>query len=232
MSIEIAFFIFIFIYVFGNILILLKISSEFSSDLGEDIDINNSPKFSVIVASKNEYDNISKLITALKKNNYPDENYEVIIVDDDSIDNTFETAQEQCSDVTNFSVVKAVGKIFTGKRGALNYGISLAKHSNILITDADCIPEENWLQVYSKIITYNCDFYFGIAPFFQRNNLVNKISCYENFLNSLLSISALKLNLPYTASARNFGFKKEAYDKVGGYSNTTGTIGGDDDLSS
>ena len=230
MNIEIAFILIIFIYLFCNVLILLKISSEFSSDLGEDIDINSSPKFSVIVAAKNEANNIPNLITALKKNNYPDENYEVIIVDDDSNDKTFANAINLCSDNPNFSVVKAVDKKYSGKRGALDYGISLAKHSNILITDADCIPEENWLKECSKKITSKCDFYFGIAPFIQRKNLVNKISCYENFVNSLLSISASKINLPYTASARNFGFKKEAYENLGGYVKTTDTISGDDDL--
>jgi cellulose synthase/poly-beta-1,6-N-acetylglucosamine synthase-like glycosyltransferase len=195
-----------------------------------DSDVNNITKFSIIVAARNEADNIPVLISALKKINYPGENYEVIIVDDDSADNTFENAKDQCSDITNISVVRATDKIYSGKRGVLEYGISLAKHPNILITDADCIPEENWLKELSQINNGNCDFYFGIAPFIQRENVANKISCYENFVNSLLAVSALKLNLPYTASARNFGFKKEAYIKVGGYNNTIDTISGDDDL--
>ncbi|MEJ2196064.1 MAG: glycosyltransferase [Ignavibacteriaceae bacterium] len=161
---------------------------------------------------------------------YPNDNFEVIIVDDNSSDNTLEIAEEQCSNIGNISVVKAVDKSYSGKRGALDYGISLAKHPNILITDADCIPDENWLNYCTLKVHSKCDFYIGIAPFIQKNKIVNKISCYENFLNSLLAISAVKLKLPYSASARNFGFTKDAYNKIGGYSKTLDTISGDDDL--
>jgi cellulose synthase/poly-beta-1,6-N-acetylglucosamine synthase-like glycosyltransferase len=230
MNILVALVPFLLLYVFSYILILLKINSEISSESEDDIDVNSTLKYSIIVAAKNESKNIPILISALIKINYPNVNYEVIIVDDNSVDNTFNIAEELCSGIGNYSVVKAINKNYIGKRGALDYGISIAKYPNILITDADCIPGENWLKECSKNIINNCDFYFGIAPFIQRKNLVNKISCYENFVNSFLAMSALKLNLPYTASARNFGFKKEAYDKVGGYSNTTDTISGDDDL--
>ena len=230
MNIEIALLLIILLFVLVYTLILFKVNSKPAFYSVEDKAINNSFKFSIIVAAKNESNNISALIYALKKINYPAKNFEVIIVDDKSTDDTFEIAKEQCTDTITFSVVKAIERNHIGKRGALDYGISLAKHPNILITDADCIPEENWLKECSKKITGNCDFYFGIAPFIQRNNLVNKISCYENFVNSLLALSALKLNLPYTASARNFGFKKEAYEVVGGYGHTTDTISGDDDL--
>jgi len=151
-------------------------------------------------------------------------------VDDNSDDNTFGIANGLCSEISNYSVVKAIDKKYRGKRGALDYGISLSKHPNILITDADCIPEENWLSECAKKTQADCDFFFGIAPFIQTDTLVNKISCYENFVNTLLAFSALKLNLSYTASARNFGFNKGAYNKIGGYSNTLETISGDDDL--
>ena len=192
---------------------------------------NRTPgKFSIIIAAKNEAKNLGKLIFALSKLNYPEDDYEVIIVDDNSTDYTYETAHQLISGLNNFSVVKAERKRFEGKRGALDYGISLAQHPNILITDADCIPEENWLKSISEKLLSGCDFVFGIAPFVQAEGIVNKISCYENFRNSVLAISAAYLGLPYTASARNLGFKKSAFTKIGGYKNTLETISGDDDL--
>lgn len=230
MTIEIIIFLFVAFYVVWYALFLMNIKSVFISNSKDSFTEDVSVNFSIIIAAKNESDNIPVLISALKKINYPTVNYEVIIVDDNSDDNSFEIVNDLCSEISNFSVVKAIDKKYRGKRGALDYGISLSKHPNILITDADCIPEENWLSECAKKTQANCDFYFGIAPLIQRNNLVNKISCYENFVNSFLAISAIRLNLPYTASARNIGFKKEAYNKIGGYSNTLDTVSGDDDL--
>ena len=230
MKIEIVILLVATCYTCGFIMILLKVKSEFSSDSIIDTDTNIVPKFSIIIAAKNESENIKELISALKKIDYPDDNYEAVVVDDNSTDNTIEIAAELSSNIDNIYVVKAVDKTYSGKRGALDYGISLAKHPNILITDADCIPNKNWLR-YCALKVYNgCDFYFGITPFFQRNKIVNKISCYENFLNSMLAISAVELKFPYTASARNLGIAKNAYNKIGGYSKTLETISGDDDL--
>jgi cellulose synthase/poly-beta-1,6-N-acetylglucosamine synthase-like glycosyltransferase len=126
--------------------------------------------------------------------------------------------------------VKPINKSFDGKRGALDYGISQASFSNILITDADCTPGINWLKHYAKKFSAGYDFIFGAAPFFQSNTLVNKVSCFENFRNTLLSLAAANMSLAYTASARNFGFCREAFEMIEGYKNTTETISGDDDL--
>ena len=230
LAIGIIILFFAIFYLGVQLLILICNRSIFASNLKERVNQDGLVNFSIIIAAKNESNNIPVLISALKKIDYPNDNYEVIIVDDNSSDNTLKIAEEQCSNIGNISVVKAVDKSYSGKRGALDCGIYFAKHPNILITDADCIPNENWLNYCTLSVNNRCDFYFGIAPFFQKSNIVNKISCFENFLNSFLAISAVKLKIPYTASARNFGFTKYAYNKIGGYSKTLDTISGDDDL--
>jgi len=231
MTIEYIIFISIIFYVLIYFSVVLKISlDDFKNVNGKEYSNVKFLNFSIIVAAKNEGSNISKLISTLKNQNYPENNYEVIIVDDSSNDNTFHLAQKLTNGLENFTVNGATNKKYKGKRGALDYGISLAKHPIIAITDADCVPEVNWLLCLSPKFNAGCDFAFGIAPFYQNNKLVNKVSCYENFRNSLLAISAANYGLAYTASARNFGFKKDAFEKMDGYKNTTETISGDDDL--
>jgi cellulose synthase/poly-beta-1,6-N-acetylglucosamine synthase-like glycosyltransferase len=210
---------------------VLKVSlDDFKKLNGKD---NNNVKLlhiSIIVAAKNEESNITNLISALKNLDFPEDNYEVIIVNDNSNDDTFHLAKNLTNGLGNFTVISAINKKFEGKRGALDYGISLAKHPNIAITDADCVTETKWLLCLSQKFSAGSDFVFGVVPFYQTDKLVNKVSCYENFRNSLLAISAANYGLVYTASARNFGFKKDAFEKIGGYENTTQTISGDDDL--
>lgn len=187
-------------------------------------------KISVVVAAKNEEKNIKGLVKSITNLDYSKEKFEVIVVNDNSTDNTIIELKNQIDDRTNIKILelKPTGK--KGKRDALALGIQESQYPQILITDADCQPQKNWLMEYSMKFQQGFDMLFGIAPFYQNKNLVNQISCFENLRSSLIAFSLAKMGLPYTASARNFGFSKDAFDKIGGYSKTKDTLSGDDDL--
>ena len=209
-----------------NVLIIYSLKRMNGSGKNE----NNPVNISIIVAAKNEAENIDRLIESFKKLDYPTELFEVIVVDDNSVDDTLEKLISNSSSINNFSFydLKNFGK--AGKREALTLGIRNSKYPYILITDADCRPDTQWLKAYSNKFSLGYDMLFGIAPFYEHDKLVNKIACFENLRGSFLSFTMTSLGLPYTAAARNFGFTKKAFDSLGGYSNTKDTISGDDDL--
>jgi cellulose synthase/poly-beta-1,6-N-acetylglucosamine synthase-like glycosyltransferase len=222
-------FILLFIITYSSILANFNLNKFIASSQTE-LDSEGSLNFSIVIAAKNEVSNLRSLISSLKSLHYPEDKFEIVIVDDESDDDTYSLVQKLCADFRNCSIVKATDKKFEGKRGALDIGIQNSNNPFILITDADCSPEKDWLKICFKKFSEGYDLILGIAPFYQTGNLVNKISCYENFRNLILSFAAVNLGVAYTASARNFGFKKEAFQKICGYKNTTDTISGDDDL--
>lgn len=189
-----------------------------------------SLKLSLVIAAKNEEKNIPQLITSLKELKYPEENLEVIFVDDNSTDNTFSLIESKIKDTHNWHLIKADNKKFEGKKGALDLGIKNSSGNLIVITDADCKPELNWLKVIASKLDSGFDFIFGVAPIQSGRYLVQKLSAFENLRNTFLTISAVGLDIPYSAAARNFTFRKKSFERLGGYSNTTETISGDDDL--
>ncbi|MBK7106780.1 MAG: glycosyltransferase [Ignavibacteriae bacterium] len=204
---------------------------EFKSNINENtISELDELKFSIIVAAKNEEKNISALIKHLANQNFRKENYEVIIIDDNSIDSTFEKTKIEINDLINFTIVKAENKKYEGKRGALQIGIEKSKFSYILITDADCEPSKNWIKSFSNKFNQEFDFVIGKAPLIQTESLINKISCFDNLWTHILTFSFANIGFPYSASARSFGFKKDSFFKIEGYKNTTKTLSGDDDL--
>lgn len=209
-----------------NVLIIYSLKRMNSEGKKE----NNSVNISIIIAAKNEAENIDPLLESLKNLNYASEIFEVIFVDDNSIDGTYDKLKLKTDSLDNFSVLKSSTSGVIGKRESLSFGIKNSKYPHILITDADCRPEINWLQSYSNKFNQGYEMLFGIAPFYENKNLVNKISCYENLRSSLLSFSMASFGLAYTAAARNFGFTKKAFELLGGYSNTKDTLSGDDDL--
>ena len=185
---------------------------------------------SIVVAAKNEELNIKELINCISKQNYEKNNFELIIVNDGSADGTSGVTLNSHSLISSLKLLEISKEESSGKRNALSLGIKNSKYPFICITDADCRPQKNWLESFNHKFSEGYDFVFGIAPFYQEKNLANKISCYENFRNSLLAIAMTKLGLPYTAAARSFGFSKKAFEKVDGYKNTFDTLSGDDDL--
>jgi cellulose synthase/poly-beta-1,6-N-acetylglucosamine synthase-like glycosyltransferase len=185
---------------------------------------------SVVIAAKNEEQNIPFLVKALSQQNYPADKYEVLIIDDNSDDNTYCLARELTCGNPVFSVYKPENKKYAGKKGALDFGISKAKYENILITDADCQPGKEWIKSFAGRFADGYDFLFGHAPFIMGKSFINRVSCFENLRSSVLTFSAASAGFPYSAAARSFGFRKSSFEKIGGYKNTTGILGGDDDL--
>jgi cellulose synthase/poly-beta-1,6-N-acetylglucosamine synthase-like glycosyltransferase len=196
---------------------------------GRKID-DKQVNISVIIAIKNEAQNIDGLLSSLKNLDYPADFYEVIIVDDNSSDGTSEKLKLRINKFNNLSLEELKRTGLTGKRNALEYGISIAKYSNIVITDADCRPEPGWLKSHSKSFDEGFNFQFGIAPFEQNSTFINKITCFENLRSSILTFSFAGLGLPYSAAARNLGFTKKAFLEIDGYLRTQDTLSGDDDL--
>lgn len=225
---EIIYLSYIISFVF--LLTAINIYKAFVYQLGKKSNITFKQKLSIVIAAKNEEENINSLFDSIELINYPKENFEVIIIDDNSTDKTAELIQSRISDKNNFVLIKADKKRFEGKKGALSIGIEKAKNNFIVITDADCKPETNWLTAIAGGLDYGYDFVFGVAPIKTGKTLVEKLSAFENLRNSYLTIAAVGLNIPYSAAARSFAFRKKSFERIGGYSNTTKILSGDDDL--
>jgi len=216
----------IIIYSSLNLIIYLSLRNSFTNECFDP----GKKKISIVIAAKNESNNIPNLIASLERLDYPKNQFEIIIADDNSSDDTYEKAEQMISENTNTIIIKVKDKILPGKKGALTAAIENAAYPFILVTDADCSPNRDWLKSYAKKFSEGYDMLFGAAPFFPQNNFTNKIASFENLRSSMLSFTTAKLNFPHSAAARNFGFTKKAFNKINGYNNTTETLSGDDDL--
>lgn len=103
---------------------------------------------SIIVPARNEENNITTLIHSLLLQSYPKDKYEIIVIDDHSTDTTFEKVNALKSDSIKIIALKNhVNSNTTNsfKKKAIEIGISAAKGSLIVTTDADCTMGEKWL---------------------------------------------------------------------------------------
>jgi len=104
-------------------------------------------KISVIIAVRNEKKHIKECVNALYQQDY-EEPYEVIIVDGESTDGTYEELQE-LQKKYNFTLLKNKKKNAAAGR---NLGIQKATGEYVAFIDADAIPYPDWLTKIQETI--------------------------------------------------------------------------------
>ena len=109
-------------------------------------------RLSIIIAARNEEETIGPLLSALNNQTYPQELFEVIVVDDHSTDRRADVVKQ-------FEKIKLVTLNEPGqnsyKTKAIETGILHATGDLIITTDADCLPGKNWLLTLDSFYQIN-----------------------------------------------------------------------------
>jgi glycosyltransferase involved in cell wall biosynthesis len=187
---------------------------------------------SVIVCAKNEAENVAQFIPILAEQDYPD--YEIILIDDASSDNTLEIFEEFEKQYSNVRLVKVQNnEAFWGnKKYALTLGIKASKKDYLLFTDADCYPaSKDWITTMSSQFTMHKTIVLGYGAYEKvANSFLNKIIRFETMLTAVQYFSWAKAGNPYMGIGRNLAYKKEEFYNVKGFINHMKIRSGDDDL--
>jgi len=104
---------------------------------------------SIIIPTCNQENNLQEALISLNQLNYPSELYEVIIINDHSIDNTKNMLQ-YLKHKLKYNLRYTELREKTGISAARNLGIKLAKGELLVFTDDDCLFEANWLKHYAE----------------------------------------------------------------------------------
>ena len=93
---------------------------------------------SVIIPFRNESKNILSSLRSIENLNYPREKFEVIYVDDNSTDDSFNLLETNRKD-SNIKILKLPGEISSkgNKKRAVQFGIENSNGEIIVTTDAD-----------------------------------------------------------------------------------------------
>jgi biofilm PGA synthesis N-glycosyltransferase PgaC len=105
-------------------------------------DSTPSVTVSVIVACRNEQENLPHLLDCLSLQDYPENLFEVVIVDDNSTDRTFKTA----SSFNGIKRMKLVSNMGRGKKEAIRTGVMSSTGELLITTDADCTMDRSWIR--------------------------------------------------------------------------------------
>jgi cellulose synthase/poly-beta-1,6-N-acetylglucosamine synthase-like glycosyltransferase len=208
----------------------LGIFSRFAfTKVTEDLNENFEP-VSVIICAKNERENLLHFLPEFLAQDYPI--FEVIVVNDNSVDDTSDVLKAYSLQYPNLKIVTIPDndRFYGSKKFALTLGIKAAQYENILLTDADCKPvSSDWIKTMSSC-TKEKEIVLGFGAYQKLPGLLNKLIRFETLFTAIQYFSLALCKMPYMGVGRNLGYKKELFFKVKGFSKHQHILSGDDDL--
>jgi cellulose synthase/poly-beta-1,6-N-acetylglucosamine synthase-like glycosyltransferase len=177
------------------------------------------PSISILVAARNEENNIIDCLRSLDNLDYPDGKIQIIIIDDNSEDNTFQLTNDFIKSKKKFLLLETTEKIgeLKGKTNAIANALRYASGEIILTTDADCRVSNSWAKTLASYYTdESIAMVFGYTNQFDNSNFEAAQSI--DFLYVLgVGAGTMNMGLPLSGIGNNMSYRKSVYDEVGGY---------------
>ena len=210
---EIIFLIVLSIYFIELVIFSIGASKKFPRIPEEQL-----PAITIVVAARNEEENILTCLKSIDKVIYPDDKIEIIIVNDNSTDSTGQIIESFIKNKSKFKVIIPAGSIgpLKGKTNALANAIRISKGEIILTTDADCTVSPTWAKT---IVSYYKDDVCFVGGFTTQEDKDPFQGMQAVDFIYLLTVAAGTINYkrPLSCIGNNMSYRKKAYVEIGGY---------------
>lgn len=193
---------------------------------------DQKPFVSIIIPAKNEEHNISNILHDLSRQTYPLSSYEVIIVDDESSDNTSNVIKDFLKKLPNLQLLSTAEweSSLRYKKRPLYQGIRHSKGEILLLTDADCRVAPQWVSTMVSSFTDNVGMVIGYSGTAPAINITQKLEALDFLMLMSAARGSASLGIPYACTGQNLAYRRRVFDEVGGFSTFASQVGGDDTL--
>lgn len=177
---------------------------------------------SIIIPTYNRCSQLRLLLQSISEQLFPPNDFEVIVVNDGSSDETSQFL-DYYKPYHSFRVVNLKNY---GPAVARNRGAEIAIGELLIFTDDDCIVPQNWLTIVTGLFENSqFDAVAGRSINYVKNNI------YADLYQQLHDYFFSKLNSSYGNAkfvmTNNFAVKKNIFDSIGGF-NECFRVGGED----
>jgi len=186
---------------------------------------------SVIICARNEEENLKKFLPSVLEQDYPE--YEVVVVNDCSEDDSFNVLGEYLKKYPNLRVsnISKDPKFAHNKKFAQFIGIKAAKNELLIFTDADCRPEsDKWLGKMASRFDDKTDFVLGYGGYFRKPGLLNRYIRYDCMTIAMQYLGMAINGIPYMGVGRNLAYRRSLFFEKKGFGSHINLASGDDDL--
>lgn len=185
---------------------------------------------SVIVAARNEEANIPQLVAALANQSLPQQQFEVIIVDDYSTDATSALLQPYCNNRLRV-VQPAVPQQLSSKKKAIEAGVAAARGPLLAITDADCVPPPRWLEQMLAFYKQKSAAFIAAPVVLQTAPTLTGVFQMLDFtMLQAITAASVQAGAHSMCNGANLAYEQQAFAAVGGFKGIDTVASGDDML--
>lgn len=187
-------------------------------------------RFSIVIPFRNEAANLPHLLKSIDALEYPKRLFEVILVDDDSTDDSLKIINRFLANARNdIAIIKNIRTTNSPKKDAITNAIRTAKHEWIITTDADCTLPKHWLNSFDAFIQENQS-QCVIAPvkFNITNGFLSRFQILDMLSLQGATIGGFGINKPFLCNGANLAYKKALFFELNGFEGNDTIASGDD----
>ena len=203
----------------GGFLYYMKVEKE-----GRQYSLKEYPMVSIMVPAHNESIVIQRTVRALLNFSYPKDRYEIIVINDNSSDDTAQRLAEIQKEFSNrkLKVINTGPDIGgKGKSNALNIGFKQSVGEIIAIYDADNTPEPDALSILVENLMQDDKLGAVIGKFRTRNRKASLLSRFVNI--ETLAYQCMNQAGRYyffrlcTIPGTNYVIRRSIIEEIGGW---------------
>lgn len=173
-------------------------------------DGKSKQKATVIIAAKNEEKNIVKPLQSLANQSFDKSDFEVLVIDDNSTDRTFEVVSDfkNVNPDLNIRLFRADG---SGKKQAVSQALHLAGNDIIMVTDADCELPPRWIEKTVGFMAAN-DLKMVLGPVLlsPSDTFFEKIQVLEHLSLIATTAGAAAIGMPVMCNGANMAYDRRS----------------------
>jgi len=186
---------------------------------------------SVLIAARNEEDNIARTLDCIIRQEFPKELLEIIVVDDHSTDNTAAIVASYASKGVTLLQLNEGGKLNSYKKLAISRAIGQASGEIIVTTDADCRMGTRWLDT---VVNYfeKTGAYMVSSPvaYNEEKSYFERLQTLEFLYLIGLGAAGIGNKRPTTCNGANLAYRRDLFYEMGGFNGIDNLASGDDEL--
>lgn len=170
----------------------------------------SNTKVSLLIAARNEENNIKTLLQTINNQTFNKELYEVIIVDDNSEDKTREIIKDYIEKNKDINIRLLVSE-GSGKKAAISQALHNANNELVIVTDADCELKETWIE---SIVNFyeekKCKMILAPVLLTPADTLFEKMQVLEHLSLIGSTAGSAAIGFPVMCNGANMAYEKKA----------------------